>query len=234
MTMEAPSLPKESPHILVVDDDNRLRELLRRYLADNGFRVTVASGSKEARDQLNSMVFDLIVMDVMMPGESGLSLTDSLRKRSAVPILMLTAMGETEDRINGLELGADDYLSKPFEPRELVLRISSILRRVKKLGVPHAGLKIGPYTFDLLRETLFRGEDTIRLTTMETNLLMALALKPWRVCDRAELAQACGLEGSDRSIDVQVTRLRRKIEPNPKIPRYLQTIRGFGYVLRPD
>ena len=224
----------ELPHILVVDDDNRLRELLRRYLADNGFRVTVASDAAEARHQLGSIVFDLIVMDVMMPGESGLVLTDSLRQKSNVPILMLTAMGETEHRINGLEIGADDYLAKPFEPRELVLRIRTILRRTERTEATPPGLQIGPCTFDLLREALFRGEVAVRLTTAEAKLLKALALNPGQVCSRVDLAQACGLEGGDRSIDVQVTRLRKKIEPDPKMPRYLQTVRGHGYVLRPD
>ena len=227
-------LAGELPHILVVDDDNRLRELLRRYLADNGFRVTVAADAAEAREQLGSIVFDLIVMDVMMPGESGLVLTDSLRQKSTVPILMLTAMGETEHRINGLEVGADDYLAKPFEPRELVLRIRTILRRTEQTEAALPGLKIGPCTFDLLRETLFRDGVAVRLTTAEANLLKALALKPGQVCSRVELAQACGLEGGDRSIDVQVTRLRKKIEPDPRMPRYLQTVRGHGYVLRPD
>ena len=222
------------PHILVVDDNNRLRALLQRYLADNGFRVTVASDAAEARSQLSSLVFDLIVMDVMMPGESGLALTNSLRKRSTVPILMLTAMGETEHRINGLEIGADDYLPKPFEPRELVLRISTILRRSAVADPTPSELQIGSCSFDLLRETLFHGESIVRLTTTEANLLKTLALKVTQVCSRIELAQACGLMGSDRSIDVQMTRLRRKIEPDPKNPRYLQTVRGHGYVLRPD
>ena len=234
MAMSDAPFAGELPHILVVDDDNRLRELLRRYLADNGFRVTVASDAAEARDQLGSIVFDLIVMDVMMPGESGLVLTDSLRRKSTVPILMLTAMGETEDRINGLEIGADDYLAKPFEPRELVLRIRTILRRTEHAEAAPPGLQIGPCTFDRLRETLYRGEVAVRLTTAEANLLKALALNPGHVCSRVELAQACGLEGGDRSIDVQVTRLRKKIEPDPKMPRYLQTVRGHGYVLRPD
>jgi two-component system phosphate regulon response regulator OmpR len=234
MIMSDTPLAGEFPHILVVDDDNRLRELLRRYLADNGFRVTVASDAAEAREQLGSIVFDLIVMDVMMPGESGLVLTDSLRQKSTVPILMLTAMGGTEHRINGLEVGADDYLAKPFEPRELVLRIRTILRRAEQAEATPPGLQIGPCTFDLLRETLFRGNVAVRLTTAEANLLKALALRPGHVCSRVELAEACGLEGSDRSIDVQVTRLRKKIEPDPKMPRYLQTVRGHGYVLRPD
>ena len=222
------------PHILVVDDDNRLRALLQRYLADNGFRVTVASGAAEARNQLSSFVFDLIVMDVMMPGESGLALTNSLRKRSTVPILMLTAMGDTEHRINGLEIGADDYLPKPFEPRELVLRIRIILRRTAVADAIPSALKIGSCRYDLLRETLFWGEDIVRLTTTEANLLKTLALNVTHVCNRIELAQACGLSGSDRSIDVQMTRLRKKLEPDPKNPRYLQTVRGHGYVLRPD
>jgi two-component system phosphate regulon response regulator OmpR len=234
MIMNEDPTSGELPHILVVDDDNRLRALLQRYLADNGFRVTVASDAAEARNQLSSLVFDLIVMDVMMPGESGLALTNSLRKRSTVPILMLTAMGETEHRINGLESGADDYLPKPFEPRELVLRIRTILRRTAVAEPTPPGLRIGSCTFDLLRETLFRGEDTVHLTTTEANLLKALALKLGHVCSRVDLAQVCGLAGSDRSIDVQMTRLRRKIEPDPKNPRYLQTVRGYGYLLRPD
>lgn len=232
--MRENSEASDLPHILVVDDDNRLRDLLRRFLTDNGFRVTVAADAAEARKQLSGMIFDLIVMDVMMPGESGLTLTDNLRKKSGVPILMLTAMSETEDRINGLEIGADDYLPKPFEPRELVIRIRTILRRTAVADPFPPGLQFGSCTFDLLRERLFNGKEQVRLTTTETNLLKTLALKSGDVCSRMELAQACGLSGGDRSIDVQVTRLRKKIEPNSKLPRYLQTIRGHGYMLRPD
>ncbi len=222
-------------HILVVDDDRRLRELLRKYLTEQGFRVTTASDAKGARRCLASLQFDLLVLDVMMPGETGLEFAAWLRENSDLPILMLTAMTETEDRISGLEAGADDYLPKPFEPRELVLRIRSILRRAGV--VPDAAqslVRLGTHHFDIKREILLKGQDQIRLTSTETALLRVLASKPGRVMARAELTRLCDIEGGDRAVDVQVARLRRKIEPDPKLPRYLQTVRGRGYVVRPD
>ena len=220
-------------HILVVDDDRRLRELLQKYLMDNGFRVTVATDAEDARQRQRAMEFDLIVMDRMMPGEDGLTFTRFIRKVSRVPILMLTAMGETEARIDGLEGGVDDYLSKPFEPRELVLRIEKILRRART--VPKAReIRLGNYVFDLERDILLGDGGALRLTTTEASLLRILAENAGRVLSRDALTQLCAIDGTDRMIDVQVTRLRRKIEPDTKAPRYLQTVRGQGYVLRPD
>ena len=220
-------------HILVVDDDRRLRELLQKYLLDNGFRVTVATDAKEARQRLRAMEFDLIVLDRMMPGEDGLAFARSIRELSMVPILMLTAMGETEARIDGLEGGVDDYLSKPFEPRELVLRIGMILRRTRT--VPELGeVRLGNFVFDPERDILQGDSGTLRLTSTEASLLRVLAENAGRVLSREALTQLCAIDGTDRMIDVQVTRLRRKIEPDTKVPRYLQTVRGQGYVLRPD
>ena len=224
----------DQPHILVVDDDNRLRELLRKFLSENGFRVATASDAADARAKLGGLAFDLIVLDLMMPGESGLDFARALRRNSAVPILMLTAMGEAEDRITGLETGADDYLPKPFEPRELLLRIHAILRRAPAPAEPAAQVRLGDVTFDLERESLSRDGVPIRLTDVETALLRALAERAGDVLGRDELILRTGASGGGRAVDVQVTRLRRKIEPDPKLPRYLQTVRGKGYVLRPD
>ena len=226
----------EAEHILVVDDDDRLRSLLQRYLTEQGFRVTTAGDVKQARDKLRALAFDLLVLDIMMPGESGLDLTRSLRGESSVPILLLTAMGETGDRIDGLESGADDYLTKPFEPRELVLRIRSILRRLPRQEQPEAQKEIhfGGYCFDLVREELRQGESFIRLTASETGLLKALARRPGVPVSREDLAGGEEGPSNTRAVDVQVTRLRRKIESNPRFPRYLQTVRGTGYVLVPD
>jgi two-component system phosphate regulon response regulator OmpR len=226
----------EAPHILVVDDDNRLRELLRKYLTDQGFRVTVAGDAKQARERLAGLAFDLIVCDIMMPGESGLALTQSLRRESNVPILLLTAMGEAQHRIAGFEQGADDYLAKPFEPRELVLRMQSVLRRSRDLRAqtPRRLLRFGPHAFDLDRRELKRGQEEIRLTAAEAELLAALAQRAGEAVSREELSQQPSAEGSGRAVDVQITRLRRKIEPDPRFPRYLQTVRGRGYMLRLD
>ena len=230
----------DAPHVLVVDDDRRLRDLLQRYLAENGFRVTTAGDAALARAKLASIAFDLIVLDVMMPGESGLDLTASLRAQSRVPILLLTAMGEAADRIRGLERGADDYLPKPFEPRELVLRIKTILARVREPApkpAPPQLLRFGDYIFYPGRDELRRGAVIVRLTTGEAALLRALAETPGAPVSREELSRKTGSDTSDsatRAIDVQVTRLRRKIEADPKEPRYLQTVRGQGYALRPD
>ena len=229
----------ELQHILVVDDDNRLRDLLRTYLSKNGFAVSAAEDAGTARRYLESMAFDLIVLDVMMPGETGLEFARSLRQTSNnVPILMLTAMGEASDRIGGLEAGADDYLPKPFEPRELLLRIQTILRRAaapapsRETAPRH--VKLGSCIFDRARSLLEREGEIIRLTTAEASLLAALSENPGEVMSREALTERCMIDGGDRAIDVQVTRLRRKIEPDAKTPRYLQTVRGHGYVLRPD
>jgi two-component system phosphate regulon response regulator OmpR len=225
------------PHLLVVDDDVRLRELLRRYLSDNGFRVTAAADAVEARARLASFAFDLMVLDVMMPGESGLDLTSALRGGPAerrIPILLLTAMGEPEDRVNGLEHGADDYLAKPFEPRELVLRIRNILQRQPVAGGAEGTVRFGAFRFDRGRGELFRGGDSVHLTAAEAGLLTALAARAGEPVSREELAQSASFSGNIRNVDVQMTRLRRKIERDPRYPRYLQTVRGTGYVLKPE
>jgi two-component system, OmpR family, phosphate regulon response regulator OmpR len=227
-------MDSSEPHLLVVDDDARLRELLRRYLTDQGFRVTTAGDAWEARARLASIDFDLLVLDVMMPGESGLDLTRSLRRDGRLPILLLTAMAEPEDRINGLEHGADDYLAKPFEPRELVLRIRNILQRVPQPAPPAAEVRFGACRFDLARGELYRGGDAVHLTAAETALLAALARRPGEAVSREALSEEAQFSGNVRTVDVQVTRLRRKIERDPKFPRYLQTVRGTGYVLKPD
>lgn len=225
-----------APHVLVVDDDRRLRELLKKYLTGNGYRVTTAKDGRDAREKLRGLTFDAIILDVMMPGETGLELTRALRRTSDVPILLLTAMGEAEDRIAGLEGGADDYLSKPFEPRELILRIASILRRG---GGPDLGsaitdaLTVGAFVVDPARGELRRGTETIRLTDAESSLLKILAENPGVIFSRAELGRRT-TGGRERSIDVQIARLRRKLEPDPKSPRFLKTVRGKGYVLWPS
>ncbi len=224
----------ESPHILVVDDDGRLRKLLARYLSEHGYLVATAEDAADARLKLTSFAFDLIVLDLMMPGESGLALAGDLRKRSGVPILMLTAMGEPEDRIKGLEQGADDYMVKPFEPRELLLRIGNILRRVPQADALPPQVQMGEMVFDLGREELSCGDQAVKLTSVETALLTALARRPGVAMSREELIELTGAVGGDRAVDVQVTRLRRKIERDPREPRYLQTVRGRGYVLKPD
>ena len=224
----------ESPHILVVDDDARLRRLLARYLADHGFLVATAQDAADARDKLGSFAFDMIVLDLMMPGESGLAFAADLRRRSGVPILMLTAMGESEDRIGGLEAGADDYMVKPFEPRELLLRIGNILRRAPQADVLPTEVRMGDMVFDLERHELRHRDAPVKLTSVETALLAALARRPGVAMSREELIDLTGASGGDRAVDVQVTRLRRKIERDPRDPRYLQTVRGRGYVLKPD
>lgn len=225
----------EAAHILVVDDDTRLRQLLRKYLTDNGYLVSTAADAAEARQQLAAMQFDLLVVDVMMPGESGLDLTRWLRANNPVPILLLTAMGETADRINGLESGADDYLSKPFEPRELLLRIASVLRRsAREEPVERQELRFGRFVYDLGRNELRDGDEVVHLTSAEAALLAVLAAAPGETLSREDLGSRTGNAGNLRTVDVQVTRLRRKIEDDPRLPRFLQTVRGQGYVLWPD
>lgn len=231
----------ESAHILVVDDDERIRKLLRKFLVNNGYMVSTANDAHHARKILRGLEFDLIVLDVMMPGEDGISLTDNLRKHLTTPILLLTARGETEDRIAGLEAGADDYLPKPFEPQELLLRIAAILRRVPQAQptVPKY-ITLGALRYDTERGQLSDGVNRIHLTGTEAALLRRLAEAPAEPVSRTDLSLDLGrtpsedADGSDRAIDVQITRLRRKIEPDPKEPRYLQTVRGAGYVLIPD
>ncbi len=221
------------PHILVVDDDTRLRELLRDYLGANGFNVTTAEHAAGARRKLAGLDFDLIVLDVMMPGESGFDLTGHLRSTSRVPILLLTARGDADDRITGLERGADDYLQKPFEPRELILRIQSILRRSGPSRVESEPLSIDGHTFDGEHGELRSDDHVTRLTASEAMLLSVFAANAGTVLSRSELARRAGVN-SERAVDVQITRLRRKIERDPRNPRHLRTVWGKGYVLWPD
>jgi len=225
----------DKPHILVVDDDTRLRELLKSFLSRNGFRVSTAGHAAEARQRLQALDFDLIVLDVMMPGETGLDFATQLRRTDDVPILMLTAMGDTKDRIAGLETGVDDYLGKPFEPRELLLRIQNVLRRGRPGAGPSAEpqrlVAFGPMQFDAeLGELTHKGK-RVALTDAEVALLRAFATRMGEVLSRETLCKSVGSAINERAIDVQVTRLRRKIEPDPSFPRYLRTVRGQGYRL---
>ncbi len=227
----------EDTHVLVVDDDARLRGLLSRYLVEQGFRVTVASHAADARDKLRVVNPDLLVLDVMMPDETGLDLTHALRTIGAdVPILLLTARGAPEDRIAGFEAGADDYLHKPFEPYELVLRLRAMLRR--RVAVPAepalSAIRLGPLEFDIARAELAGPAGVVHLTGAESALLGALASRPGEVLSREVIAETLQMdEAGERAIDVQVTRLRRKIEADPREPRFLHTVRGRGYVLKP-
>lgn len=223
-----------SPHLLVVDDDHRLRGLLQRYLAANGFRVSAASDAAQARTLIRSIEFDGLVLDVMMPGESGLDLAADLRRRHDFPILMLTARSETEDRISGLECGADDYLAKPFEPRELMLRLNALLRRSRAAQPPpNRQIHMGACVFDAERGELTRNGKHVKLTGAEQQLMKLFAANAGRPFSRAIICVRLKLQ-LERSVDVQVTRLRRKIEDDPKVPLYIQTVRGTGYVLVPD
>ena len=230
--MSAPAM--QDPHLLVVDDDERLRALLQRYLSANGFRVSAAANAADARALMKSMAFDLLILDVMMPGESGFDLTKAVRANSSVPILMLTAKGQAEDRIRGLEQGADDYLPKPFEPRELVLRVGALLRRAAPPAEKAiAEVRMGECVYDPERGQLLRKGKPVHLTSSESTLLQLFAANAGRSFSRTDLCARLGVT-LERSIDVQVTRLRRKIEEDPKLPLYLQTVRGVGYVLVPD
>ena len=227
-------------HLLVVDDDERIRGLLQKFLVRNGFLVSVARDSAHARRLLAGLEFDMLVLDVMMPGEDGIALTRDLRKTLTVPILLLTAKGETANRIEGFEAGADDYLIKPFEPKELLLRISAILRRVPMVKpntpVPKV-LHMGAVRYDMDRGELWRSSDLIRLTATEAALMRVLSAQPGAALSRDQLIGDAPRDeggGQDRAVDVQITRLRRKIEDDPKQPRYLQTVRGEGYMLQPD
>jgi two-component system phosphate regulon response regulator OmpR len=225
----------EESHILIVDDDARLRALLSRFLSERGFRVTTAENAAVARDRLRFVAPDLIVLDVMMPGESGVALIAGLRREGlTLPVLLLTARGAPEDRIAGFEAGADDYLPKPFAPDELVLRIRAILRRAVRPLAPAGPVHLGDAVFDPARGELRGAEGVRRLTGGELALLAALAQRPGTVLSREEIAAALDMDDtSERAIDVQVTRLRRKIEADPREPRFLHTVRGRGYVLKP-
>jgi two-component system phosphate regulon response regulator OmpR len=225
----------EEAHILVVDDDARLRELLRQYLSNHGFRVTTAKDAADAQSKFDSIAFDLLVLDVMMPGESGIELTKRLRASSEVPILLLTAMGESPDRIAGLASGADDYIVKPFEPHELLLRVRAVLRRAPPAPAASAeSIRFGEFQFDFGREELRRGDAMIHLTAAEASLLKVLAQHAGTAVKRGDLLRLSRISGGERTVDVQVTRLRRKIEDDPKLPRFIQTARGAGYLLRTD
>ena len=227
-------MASEKPHILVVDDDDRLRNLLQKFLREQGFMVTAAASVAEARQILAWYVFDLLILDVMMPGESGLELLASLNETQKASVLMLSAMGEAEDRIHGLENGAQDYLVKPFEPKELVLRIKTILRRNAAGSEKKKSVAFGEYCFDVSNAQLRRGNEHISLTSTEAAMLKLLAEHAGTPVSREELSKLMPGVGSERAVDVQITRLRKKIEASERRPIYLQTIRGAGYVLYVD
>jgi two-component system, OmpR family, phosphate regulon response regulator OmpR len=234
MTAAAAHPADDAPHLLVVDDDRRIRALLSRFLVSEGYRVTTAETARDARAKLEGLDFDLLILDVMMPGENGFDLARAIRGSSAVPILMLTARDEKESRIEGLELGADDYLAKPFEPRELSLRIASILRRARPpAAAPPESVRFGPFVFHLSRGELRRGDDIVRLTDREREILRVLAGNLGEAVPRQALA-GNGEGVGERTVDVQINRLRRKIERDPANPLIVQTVRGFGYRLVPS
>ncbi len=227
-------------HLLIVDDDERIRGLLQKFLMRSGFLVSAARDAAHARRLLDGLEFDLIVLDVMMPGEDGVSLTKSLRETLQTPILLLTARGETDERIAGLEAGADDYLAKPFEPKELLLRINAILRRIPTTApaatTPQV-LHLGPITYDVEQGKLWRGDEPVRLTATESQLMRIFASCPGEAVSRTKLVEDLGRgrgQAQERAVDVQITRLRRKLEADPRQPRYLQTVRGAGYMLATD
>ncbi|MDI6834773.1 response regulator [Ciceribacter thiooxidans] len=228
------TIADDAPHLLVVDDDTRIRDLLHRYLTEQGFRITVAADAGEARRKLEGLNFDLLVLDVMMPGESGLSLTRSIADEKDIPVILLTARSEAESRIAGLEAGADDYLAKPFDPRELVLRINNILRRNAVADAPKIEqVMFGPYTFSLSRRELKKASELIRLTDREQEIMVLFASRAGDTIPRHELV-GNDTEVGERTIDVQINRLRRKIEDDPANPVWLQTVRGIGYRLSMD
>ncbi|MWB76711.1 response regulator [Pseudooceanicola sp. 216_PA32_1] len=237
-------MSEPSPHLLIVDDDERIRALLAKFLVRSGFLVSTARDAAHARRLLAGLEFDLIVLDVMMPGEDGVSLTRHVRQTLQTPVMLLTAKGETSERIEGLEAGADDYLSKPFEPRELLLRINAILRRMPEPAQPDEAprvLHLGDVSYDIDRSEMWRGQAQVRLTATEVQLMRIFAANPGEPLSRTQLVEdlgrTTGRDGGlaqERAVDVQITRLRRKIETDPKQPRYLQTVRGAGYMLAPD
>ena len=233
--MSLAALADDAAHVLVVDDDRRLRDLLSAYLGKHGHRVTVAASAADARGVLSSLAFDIIVLDVMMPGENGFSFAESLRRRSDVPILMLTARSESADRVRGLEIGVDDYLAKPFEPRELLLRIGSVLRRTRAAAPKNESdlVRFGPFAFSLERGELRNGPQLVRLTEREREILRLLCASAGASVSREALS-GTGAGAQERTVDVQINRLRRKIEVDPANPVYLQTARGSGYRLLAD
>ena len=216
-------------HILVVDDDNRIRELVKEYLEENGFIVTTAVNAEDAKKKLNIIKFDILILDIMMPGESGLSLTKSIKKNNTTPVILLTAKGETSERILGLESGADDYLGKPFEPKELLLRIKNILNKTQKLYLPDEIL-IGKALINLKKLSIKMNNKNIKINPQEKKILEKMLESPGKIFSREDIGKIINIS-KERTIDVMVTRLRQKIESNPKNPKYLQTIRGSGYAL---
>ncbi len=233
-------MSSDDAHLLIVDDDERIRGLLQKFLIRSGFLVSTARDAAHARRILSGLEFDLIVMDVMMPGEDGISLCRDLRQKMTTPIMLLTAKGDTGDRITGLEAGADDYLAKPFEPKELLLRINAILRRVpaaEPAVVLPKVLNLGPCRYDIERGEMWHGDKLVRLTATESQLMRIFSGCPGEAVTRTRLVEELSRSGGqtqERAVDVQITRLRRKIEVDPKQPRYLQTVRGAGYMLSPE
>ena len=227
-------------HLLIVDDDERIRGLLQKFLMRHGFLVTAAREAAHAQRILSGLDFDLIVLDVMMPGEDGVTFCRDLRHRTGTPVMLLTAKGGTEDRIAGLEAGADDYLAKPFEPKELLLRINAILRRVPQAEaqpIPQTVLKLGPVRYDVTKGEMRVDDGLVRLTATESQLMRIFSARPHEPVTRMELVEELSRSGGqtqERAVDVQITRLRRKLEADPRQPRYLQTVRGSGYMLAPD
>jgi len=232
----AQPLADDAPHVLVVDDDRRLRELLARFLGDHGYRISVARDTTDARAALSVMQFDGVILDVMMPGENGFDFAKSLRTTSDVPILMLTARSETDDRVRGLEIGVDDYLSKPFEPRELLLRLNNIRRRTTQTATVVETVEqvsFGPFIYHIGRGELRSDGEPVKISERERDILTLLATRPGQTVPREEFAAHEDIS-NERTVDVQINRLRRKIEDDPRQPRYLQTVRGEGYMLQPD
>ena len=222
-------MEKTKFHILVVDDDDRIRELVKEYLNDNGFIVSTGNSAEEAKIRLGYFKFDLIVLDVMMPGQNGFELTKEIKKNSSIPVILLTAKGEVENRIEGLELGADDYLGKPFEPKELLLRIKNIIKKSNKVDVNKIN-KIGEAKIDLNKMSIQLKNKVNKINTVEKKVLLEMLANPGKTYSRLQIGKMSDIN-QERSIDVMITRLRQKIEINPKKPKYLQTIRGSGYVL---
>jgi len=226
-------IQEDKKHILIVDDDDRIRELLREYLQNNNFYTTTAKDSLDAKKKVSLLKFDLIILDIMMPGQSGLELTREIKEKSDQPIILLTAMGETSDRVSGLETGADDYLPKPFEPKELLLRIKNILKRIKSGKNLNPVLKFGDIRVDLEKMSIKSKKGITKLNTAEKALLEKMILSVGQIFQRDQISQIIKLT-KERAVDVMITRLRQKIEPDPKNPKYLQTVRGNGYVLWTD
>ena len=221
------------PHILIVDDDKRILQLINDYLIKNNFRISTANNALKAREKIENIEFDLIILDIMMPGESGLKLTDSLKKNNfKTPILLLSALGSADDRIKGLEIGANDYLAKPFEPKELLLRMKNLIKKNKYNKQKTKIVKFGPYTFNLKKEILKKNGKIFILTSSETKLLYILAKDDGKPIIRYNLSKVLNIPNTSRALDVQITRLRNKIENNKKFPTYIQTVRGRGYVLK--